>query len=83
MVAGIFGAPAISPANRSEPLRTATLPGAQDRILLGIVALIGWVDYFMDFNAMDTLSAEVSRRLPGAIARVSEVLRELDKTTGS
>ncbi len=46
--------------------------GERDQVLFGVVALAGWVNYFMQLNAMCVLAAELSKRLDGVIDQGSD-----------
>lgn len=47
--------------------------GERDQVLFAIVALAGWVDFFLELSAMDVLASELSDRLGAAIERVTGV----------
>lgn len=45
--------------------------GERDQVLFAIVALAGWVDFFMNLSAMRVLAGQLSDRLDDAIERVA------------
>jgi hypothetical protein len=47
--------------------------GERDQVLFAIVALAGWVDRFLELNAMGVLASELSSRLDDAVAQVRQV----------
>jgi hypothetical protein len=55
--------------------------GERDQVLFAVVAVAGWVDYFLELDSMGVLANELAQRLDAAIARVSDVAREV--ATGS
>jgi hypothetical protein len=51
--------------------------GERDQVLFAVVAVAGWVDYFLELNSMGVLADELAERLDGAIARVSDLTSEI------
>jgi hypothetical protein len=47
--------------------------GERDQVLFAVVALAGWVDLFLELNAMGVLASELSSRLDDAVARVRQL----------
>ena len=51
--------------------------GERDQVLFAIVALAGWVDYFLELNSMGVLADELLDRLDDAIERATQVEAQL------
>lgn len=55
--------------------------GERDQVLFAIVAVAGWVDFFLELSAMEVLAGELSGRLDAAIERVRSGTLQLPAAT--